>query len=55
MKNGKDEIRAKIRLCTSSSILMLKKLEIHIYGKVRFEIGSHLTVTDLIFLIFMSN
>ncbi len=35
MKKGKDEIRAKIRLCTASSILMLKKkiLEIRICNR----------------------
>ncbi len=54
VKNLKDEIWAKIRVCTVSSTLMLKKLEIH-SGKVRSEIGSHLTETDLNLLIFMSN
>ncbi len=55
VKNGKNEIRPKTRLCTASSILMLKKKYKYIRGKVKSEIGSHLTVMNLILLIFMSN
>ncbi len=53
VKNGKNEIQAKIRLCIAGSILMPKNLK-YTRGKVRSKIGSHLTERDLILLISIS-